>query len=340
MRAFVITGPGTGSVQDVDPPVAGDGQAVIEIERAGVCGTDEELFSGKMAYLETGDARYPLRIGHEWCGRVAAVGAGVDQKWIGRRVTGDTMLGDQTCELCRKGKQYLCPNRYEVGIRHGWPGAIAEQLLMPVWALYEIPDGVDSTRGALVEPGGNAWRAATAAEPAAGVRVLVLGTGTIGLLAAMIARSFDAEVHILGHRQPPIDFARSLGFTSVWTADSLPRIPFDAVIDATNAPGMPARAIDLVEPGGRVVLIGIAGTPADVDARDVVLRDLTVRGLLSASPGLAPAIQAIASGRIDPSPIVAAVVGLDEVADVLAGHREPAWGAAPKIHVDPRLGGA
>ncbi|MFD0477056.1 alcohol dehydrogenase catalytic domain-containing protein [Nonomuraea thailandensis] len=93
MRAFVITGPGRAEVQEVEPPVPGPGEVVVEVERAGVCGTDMEFYSGAMTYLRTGEARYPVRIGHEWAGVVREAGDGVDPAWLGRRVTGDTMLG-------------------------------------------------------------------------------------------------------------------------------------------------------------------------------------------------------------------------------------------------------
>src|SRR4026207_2436456 len=94
MRAFVIEGPGQGVVRDVEPPRAEPGLAIVEVDRVGLCGTDEELYSGEMSYLHTGEASSPIRPGHEWCGRVVEVGEGVDPSWIGRRVTGDTKLGD------------------------------------------------------------------------------------------------------------------------------------------------------------------------------------------------------------------------------------------------------
>ena len=94
--------------------------------------------------------------------------------------------------------------------------------------------------------------------------------------------------------------------------------------------------MELVEPGGRVVFIGIAGEPSLVDTRSLVLKDVTATGVLSGSGGLAGAIEQYAAGAVDPRPLVAATVGLAEVADVLAGRRRPEWGPAPKIHVDPR----
>jgi threonine dehydrogenase-like Zn-dependent dehydrogenase len=333
MRACVITGPGRAEVVDVEPPVAGAGEVVVDVERAGVCGTDMEFLSGDMAYLASGDATYPVRIGHEWSGVVSAVGAGVDPSWLGKRVTGDTMLGCGHCARCTNGRQHLCADRYEIGIRHGWPGALAESLPVPAKALFELPDSVDPTLGALVEPGGNALRAVQAADPAPGKTVLVMGPGTIGLLCAMFARARGADVHVLGATSESLDFARGLGFTDAWTRDELPPVPFGSIIDATNAAALPAFAVDRVEPGGRVVCIGIAGEPSLVDTRQAVLKDLTLVGILSASGGLGETIETYASGAVDPRPLVAETVGLDEAADVLAGRRR---GSAPKIHIDPR----
>jgi threonine dehydrogenase-like Zn-dependent dehydrogenase len=337
MRAVVLSGPGRCAVEEVPAPTAVPGEVVVDVERVGVCGTDVELFTGELSYLRTGHSSYPLRPGHEWCGRVTAVGEGVDPGWLGRRVTGDTMLGDRVCRRCRRGRQHVCEDRQEVGIRGGRPGALAEQLAVPVESLHELPGSVDPALGALVEPGGNAWRAAQAAAVGDGDRALVIGPGTIGLLTAMFLRAGGAEVHLLGVTGTSLDFARGLGFADAWTRDGLPDLPFDAVVDASTAAGSPALALDLVEPAGRVVCIGIAGTPSTIDTRTLLLADVTAVGVLSASPGLAPAIAAYRTGAVDPRPLVAATVGLGQVGAVLAGERPEGSGGGPKIHVDPRL---
>jgi threonine dehydrogenase-like Zn-dependent dehydrogenase len=337
MRAFVVTGPGRSQVAEVPEPVPGPGQVVVDVQRVGVCGTDVELFTGDMAYLREGHAGYPMRLGHEWCGTVSAAGDGVGPGWLGRRVTGDTMLGCGTCDRCRTGRAHVCEDRHEIGIRGGFPGALAEQMAVPVTALHPLPDAVNDTAGALVEPGGSALRALWGAAVEPGERILVLGPGTIGLLVALFGLAHGAEVHVLGLTQPSLDFARTLGVHGAWTAADIPRMPFDAVIDGSNAPGLPARALDLVEPGKRVVYIGVAGRPSTIDTRTVVLKDITAVGILGASAGLAGTIERYASGAVDPRPLVAATVGLAEVGDVLAGWRPPGAGPGPKIHVDPRL---
>jgi threonine dehydrogenase-like Zn-dependent dehydrogenase len=125
MRALVITGPGSARVCEVDDPVPGAGEVVVDVRRAGICGTDVELFTGQMAYFGQGKTRFPVRPGHEWCGVVSAVGASVPAGWLGARVTGDTMLGCGRCSRCLSGGRHVCADRYEVGISGGWPGAPA-----------------------------------------------------------------------------------------------------------------------------------------------------------------------------------------------------------------------
>src|SRR5215469_11746372 len=113
VRAFVVTGPRRAGVADVPQPVPARGQVVVDIERVGVCGTDVEFFTGEMAYLRQGHAGYPMRLGHEWCGTVSAVGEDVDPAWAGRRATGDTMLGCGACARCRDGRPHVCEDRYD-----------------------------------------------------------------------------------------------------------------------------------------------------------------------------------------------------------------------------------
>jgi threonine dehydrogenase-like Zn-dependent dehydrogenase len=336
MRAFVVTGPHEGAVQEVRPPEAAPGQVVVDISRVGVCGTDVEFFTSEMAYLQQGQAHYPMRLGHEWCGIVSAVGENVDEAWLGRRVTGDTMLGCGDCHRCRSGRHNVCENRFEIGIRGDFPGALAEQLAVPATALLCLPDGLDDVAGALVEPGGNALRSVRAAALSAGDRLLVVGLGTIGLLAGLFARAQGAQVHLVDRSGRARDFARTLGFPGVWETAEIPALPWDAVIDASNAPSVPALALELVEPGKRIVYVGLAGTPSLIDTRTLALKDVTAIGILAASAGLAGTIDHYAAGDVDPRPLVAATVGLDQVAEVLAGRRPTGSGPGPKIHIDPR----
>ena len=306
----------------------------MDVHRVGICGTDVELFTGELAYFKQGKSRFPLRPGHEWCGVVGAVGAGVDQAWLGVRVTGDTMLGCGRCGRCRAGNGHVCADRHEIGITD-WPGALADKVLVPAASLHRLPAEVDDRAGALVEPGGNAQRAVAAAAAGPGKRILICGPGTIGLLAAAFARAAGAEVHVRALDSRRSELAARFGVSQYWTAADPPTGSYDAVIDCTDDQAVPASALALVEPAGRVVYIGVSPQPSTIDTRDIVLNDLTVVGILGASAGLATAIEHYADGRVIPGGLAEVVVSLDRAAEALAGQLDPDPGV--KIHIDPRL---
>lgn len=334
VRALVLTAPRQAVVRDEAAPEPGPGEVVVEVDRVGVCGTDFELYTGELAYFAEGKSAYPLRPGHEWAGRVAALGEGVEERWRGARVTGDTMLPCGRCRLCRLGRGHVCPDRFEIGIRGGWPGALAERLAVPAARLHALPDGIDDQAGALVEPGANAWRAAAAADARPGTRILVVGPGTIGLLTAAFAAAAGAEVHVLGLDRAQEDLADRMGATQFWTHSRPPEPDFDAVVECSGDRSAPATAVTYVLPGGRLVYIGVASAPSLLDTRQLVFADVTAVGILSGSPGLAPAIRAYADGSVDPRPLVGATVGLDDAPAVVAGKLRPPVGT--KIHIDPR----
>lgn len=339
MRALVVTAPRRAEVQLVADPEPAAGELLVDVERVGICGTDVELYTGEMAYIGQGVTHFPLRLGHEWTGRVVAVGSAQDSGWLGQRITGDTMLGCGHCAYCQGGHHHVCPNRFEVGIRDGWPGALAEKVLVPSRFAYAIPENVSVPAAALVEPGGNSLRAVRAAAIEPGHRVLVLGSGTIGLLAAQFALAEGAEVHVAGVREGSLELARTLGVAHTMRLDDLAGVEneFDAVIEATSNDAMPALSVRLAKPAGRVVYIGLSSTPSLVDSREIALKDITAVGILSASPGLAGAIASFASGAVVPDAIVSEVISLDEVPSRLEGRRGDGAGPGPKVHVDPRL---
>ena len=130
------------------------------------------------------------------------------------------------------------------------------------------------------------------------------------------------------------DLARSFGASRYWTLSDPPSQLYDAVIDCTGGETVPAMALRLVEPAGRIVYIGVSRKTSAIDSRDLVLGDVTAVGILGASAGLAPAIEHYADGRVDPGPLVHVVVGLDRAVEAFDGRLTPEPGT--KIHVDPR----
>jgi threonine dehydrogenase-like Zn-dependent dehydrogenase len=212
-------------------------------------------------------------------------------------------------------------------------------MLVPARFAHVIPDSMSLTAAAMVEPGGNSLRAVEATGLSSSGRLLVLGSGTIGLLSAQIALARGLEVHVAGTRPSSLQLAHELGVQHTHQIADLEGASghrFDAVIDASSVDTMPALAVKLVDPAGRVVFIGLSSTPSLIDTRDLALCDVTAVGILSGSPGLAGAIELFASGAVDPAPLVSEVIGLEDVTSRLEGTRGKGSGSGPKVHVDPR----
>ena len=142
-----------------------------------------------------------------------------------------------------------------------------------------------------------------------------------------------------GVREDSLDLAQRLGVEHVHRLHDLDDAPgddYDAVIDCSSDDQMPGLAVRLTRPAGRVVFIGLSAAPSLIDTRDLALQDITAVGVLSASPGLAGAIEAFASGAVVPDALVAEVVRLESVPERFEGRRGAAAGPGPKVHVDPR----
>ena len=333
MRAFVIDAASRGTVRDVPETAPEPDEVVVDVQVVGLCGTDVDLFTGNMPYLEQDLARYPLRPGHEWSGTVREVGAHVSDFASGDRVTGDTFIGCGHCDYCRTDRHHLCPEHVELGVRGGRAGALADRLAIPAVALHRLPDAGDASAGALVEPGSCSLRGVKAAGVRQGSSVAIYGAGTLGLLAAHFCLIRGARPTIVAETDAQIRFVQTLGFSDVVREAGLASREFDAVLDATGADEVPEQALRHTAPGGRLVLLGVPVGSIGLPVSRIVHNDITVVGVLGGSAEIDETIDVYASGQIDLSSLIAATVGLDEVARLLeSGLRRPGT-AAPKFQV-------
>ena len=193
MRALVITEPGSARVEDVEVPVPGAGQVVVDVRRAGICGTDVELFTGQLAYFAQGKTGFPLRPGHEWCGVVSALGDGVDSGWLRARVTGDTMLGCGRCPRCLAGRGHVCADRREVGTIGLLSTAFAQAMgaEVHIWALARDREELAASFGA------SGYWTADDPPPVTGVVQVTVGLAEAAeALAGKIGPGAGTKIHI------------------------------------------------------------------------------------------------------------------------------------------------
>ena len=194
MKALVYTQPHELTYREEPDAVAGNGEAVVAVDAVGICGSDMHGYHGR-------DPRRvpPLILGHEASGRI------IQGPGAGGRVVLNPLITCGRCDHCQGGRANLCADRRLIGMNR--PGAFAEQISMPPQNLIPIPDGMDSVHAALTEPAATALHALALAaraghRPLAEGRALVLGGGSVGLLAALLLRREGVRSILLGDTNP------------------------------------------------------------------------------------------------------------------------------------------
>lgn len=272
MKAVELVAPRDLRLTERETPEPGPNEVRLAVSHVGICGTDLEFYRGRRS------AGYPFVLGHECAGRVDAVGRGAEAWTAGTPVTVRPNFGCGTCAYCRAGRENVCPDGRGLGVTID--GCLAEFVVVPARYLWRIPDGMDLETAALIEPTAVAERAVRRAGSIGGRRLLVLGAGSIGLLATRIATLGGAEVAVAdpvaGRRSRALAFGASRTFDS--DAAELQEETFDVVIETAGAPAAASAAVERVRPGGRIVLTGIPMDPAPLATRFVVWRELELVG--------------------------------------------------------------
>jgi (R,R)-butanediol dehydrogenase/meso-butanediol dehydrogenase/diacetyl reductase len=341
MRAAVINGKDDLTVVDVDVPVPDAGEALVQIEYCGVCGTD--LHSVLDGWAPPGTIP-----GHEWAGRVVALGADAGEVSTGQLVVGGPLRCGR-CEWCQAGRPSLC---VADPIRSGdspHRGAFAQFHAVPVAALCPVPEGLPARTAALAEPLAVALHGLTLASlprDPRGVRVLVSGGGPLGLLviAALSARGVS-DITVSEPADARRTQALAVGATQVVAPADLPTAPamptnclddgFDVCLETSGKEEAISTALALLRPTGRLVLLGTNAMSVRVDPLRILLNELVVTGgYCYDATGIADAVDLLASGQL---PVAALVspddVPLDDLLDTM--HRLHAGELSTKVLVRP-----
>lgn len=314
--AVVVDGPGAHRVVEHEPAPPGPGEARVRVHAVGICGSDREVYQGNRP---EGYVRYPLTPGHEWSGTVEAVGAGVPDGLVGRKVVGEGFRNCQVCDRCHAGETTLCTAGYEeTGFTQ--PGAMAATLVLPARLLHVLPGDADLSAAALLEPAACIAAAALKAEARPGQRVAVVGTGTLGMFAVQfLAANSPAELLVVGTRDDREALSRRFGATDFRLRSGPLPSDIDVVIETAGSASAARTAASLLRRGGRLVLTGIPAAGADgLDPTDLVVRQLEVRTVFGAAPDAwAHAVRMFGAGLLDPLPLVTHEVELERFAEAI-----------------------
>lgn len=328
MKAVVYKAPHEFSVTSVPTPEPGPGEVLLQVEQAGMCGTDLHIHEGGFF------SAYPLTPGHEITGRVAVLGDGVTAPKLGEFVAADNTLLCGHCSYCRRDQPLFCRNFYSLGVNG--PGAFAEYVVVRAEKCFPAGD-LDPAVAVMTEPLACAVHAMDVLGLRPGSQVLLFGAGPSGLLLAqLLAHGGAAHVTVAAPTEFKLALARDHGADETIlmdrsdpqaTAAALGRQApegFDVVIDATGALPVASLCVPLTRDGGTVLLYGMASEQATLPVRpyEVFRRQLTIKGSFAQTHTFERALRLLRSGRIRTDGIITHVLPLGDYGRALDLLRE------------------
>ncbi len=278
-------GPGHVGLAELPRPTPKPGQVLVQVKRAGICGTDLHILHGQFAKVKP-----PVTLGHEIAGVVAEAGLDGYHWKPGDRVTLESEAAScGKCFFCHTGRTNLCPERSALG--YGQDGGFADFVLVRETALHRLPEHISFAEGALCEPLAVAVHAVqelATVDPDS--TVLITGPGTIGLLVLQLVRLGGARAVLAGLESDAFRFqtAEQLGVDAVLTAGREPfarqlrrtlgRADVDALFECSGSPQALDEAVPCIRSGGFIVQLGLCGRPAELDLDQLVCRELRLYG--------------------------------------------------------------
>jgi (R,R)-butanediol dehydrogenase/meso-butanediol dehydrogenase/diacetyl reductase len=329
VRAAVYHGQRDVRVEDVaEPAPPRAGELLLEVGHAAICGTDASEFLHGPRFVpltrpHPGSGHLgPIVLGHEFAGRVAAVGVDVERFEPGQRVACGAGVSCGSCAWCRAGRTNLCERYYTIGLHAN--GGLGERVLVPASACELVPDSCSDRAAALAQPLAVALHARDRARVVPGQSVAVIGVGGIGSLIVVALRAAEASPVIAVDVDPErLETAGRLGAHHALDAraQALPAIldltggvGADVAVEATGTEDGLAQAVAAVRRGGRILLVGQHYEGRLVDLLDLTLRELDVTATLAhvCRENLPEALRLLGSGDLGDR-IVGRVVELEHV---------------------------
>ncbi len=314
MKAALLYGPRDVRVEEVSKPRLEDGEVLIEPRVGGICGSDMSRYrSGPMICP-------PVVIGHECCGHIVRLGKGVTNFEVGQRVVIQPNCGCGNCLLCRMGRDHLCPRRISLGVTVD--GCFAEYVKAPARYVWPITDDITDEQAALVEPLAVAVKTVRRMGNPAGRRVMILGAGPIGLLVVQLLKLNGATVSLADLIERNLLLGRQLGADEVVNVTKYdPRENagsltggegVDVVVEIAGVTKTFEQAIEIVNPGGKIILVGIPPGVANIPPEPIVRKEIEIIGsFIYSYEDFHRALQLV--GQVEVAPLISHRVPLEDI---------------------------
>ena len=322
MKALLLSQYRKLELSDLDVPVPGRGEVLLQVAACGICGSDVHGYDGS-----SGRRIPPIVMGHEASGVIAGVGEAVNGLSEGDRVTVDSTVYCGECLNCLRGDINLCDRRQVLGVSCGdyrRAGAFAEFVVVPARIIHRLPDDLPFADAAMLEAVAVALHAASLMPVVSGNTALVVGAGTIGLLlqqALLVAGC--ARVFVTDVDATRLKLSRELGATAVFPADEAAQeisrltggVGVDIAAEAVGKTETVNAAIDAVRKGGSVALVGNIAPEVTLPLQKVVTRQIRLQGSCASSGEYPRAIKLVSEGAIRVKPLITAIAPLEQGPD-------------------------
>lgn len=333
MKAIVFPAAQTISFETVPDPACGDDDVVVKVAHSGICGTDIHIYRGE--YMSD----FPLIPGHEFGGEVVEVGKNVTDVVLGDRVVVDPNIYCNHCDFCRNEQANHCSNLSVVGVTRN--GGFAEYVDVPAKSVYKIPTDFTNTQAAFVEPLACVVWALKRMRVNPADRILIFGSGPMGLLLLQALRHGGASQITMVDKQPArLHMAKQFGASQILTADanldgqlrSLAPFGYDIVVDATGVPSVIESSFQYLKVRGQFLQFGVTPINAriTVSPYDIFHKDWQIIGSFALCYTFLPAIELLANNVIDVNPLVSHKLPL---AEFETGFKRFMAGETLKVHL-------
>ncbi|QGQ99689.1 galactitol-1-phosphate 5-dehydrogenase [Paenibacillus psychroresistens] len=299
MQAMIYHGPEKVTVEEVDAPSFQPNEVLIKVESTGICGSELEGYLGHSSIRKA-----PLVMGHEFCGRIVALGDQVHGLSVKDKVVVNPLIACRTCASCLMGKTNVCRNRKIIGIHR--PGAFAEFVAVPYENIFQVPEGIDASLASLAEPLAVAIHAVKLGlQPLDDL--LIYGAGPIGLLCLLAAQQMGAGKIVVLDLQPArLEHVRRLGGIGIAPMqieeqrEELFSQGIPTIIDCVGVKATREQGMNLVDSGGTIIMVGLGHDKSDLPVNHLVRQEISLIGSYTYTHAdFQQAITLLQQGKID-----------------------------------------